>query len=91
MIPDRSIIGVTTKGHIPMPYGPFGSASIPGFSLTLPMIQPTNKGAMVYLCMQGPGMPVVESWASLYQLAFEQARIALQPSPFQQMLKPSWN
>jgi hypothetical protein len=74
-----------------MPYGPFGAASIPGLTFTLPTIQPAAKGVLVCLCMQGAGMPVVESWTAIYRLAFEQATIALQPSPFQQMLKPSWN
>jgi hypothetical protein len=74
-----------------MQYGPLRGASIPGFSLDLPTIQPASKGVLVCLCMQGIGMPVVESWAAIYHTAFEQARIALQPSPFQQMLKPSWN
>jgi hypothetical protein len=79
------------QGVIPMPYGPLGSASIPGFALSLPAIQSAGKGALVCLCMQGTGMPVVESWSAIYQEAFERARTSLQPSPFQQMLKPSWN
>ena len=91
MIPDRSTIRFSTKGLIPMPYGPLGDASIPGFALNSPASQPASKGVVVCLCMQGNGMPVVESWTAVYRMAFEQARIALHPSPFQQMLTPSWN
>jgi hypothetical protein len=73
-----------------MPYGPFGNASIPGFILKLPTIQAVSQGALVCLGMQGAGPPA-DACTAIYQLAFEQARIALQPSPFERMLKPSWN
>lgn len=74
-----------------MPYGPFGNASIPGFILKMPAIQAASQGVLVCLCMQGTGPPAVEAWTAIYQQAFEKAQIAMQPSPFERMLKPSWN
>jgi hypothetical protein len=30
-------------------------------------------------------------WTAVYRLAYEQARAALAPSRFQELMKPSWN
>jgi hypothetical protein len=37
------------------------------------------------------GIPSSGPWTAVYRLAYEQARAALAPSRFQEMIKPTWN
>ena len=37
------------------------------------------------------GMVVPAAWMAIYRLAYQQARVALEPSPFQRRLRPSLN
>ena len=74
-----------------MRYEPFRDAFVPGNTSDLAALASADNGFRLCLYAPGIGMPMAHSWTAIYQLAFEQARIALQPSPFQRMLQPSWN
>ena len=37
------------------------------------------------------GIPSSGPWTAVYRLAYEQARAALAPSRFQEMIQPTWN
>ena len=37
------------------------------------------------------GIPSCGPWTAVYRLAYEQARAALAPSRFQELIKPTWN
>ena len=74
-----------------MRYGLFKGSSGYDSSLALAAIMPAS-GALVACspCFEA-GMPGAVIWTDVYMMAYEQARAALEPSRFQNLLKPSWN
>jgi hypothetical protein len=48
-------------------------------------------GVMVYPCAPTAQPAAFQPWSAIYQVAYQRAKIALEPSRFQQMIKPSWN
>jgi hypothetical protein len=48
-------------------------------------------GVMVYPSALTSQPAAFQPWSAIYQMAYQQAKLALEPSHFQQMIKPSWN
>jgi hypothetical protein len=74
-----------------MPYGPF--LRTVGHHFPLALMATSTTAQVCPSCFQAPdaGMSVPALWINVYKLAYEQARIALEPSRFQVVFQPCWN
>jgi len=74
-----------------MPYELDRRSSIHNSCLPLvAMMPPVSVLSTCTAAFEG-GIPSCGPWSAVYRLAYEQARAALAPSRFQEMIKPTWN
>ena len=74
-----------------MPYELDRRSSSHNSYVPLVAMMPTIPVFLAYTPVFDGAIPSCGPWTAVYRLAYEQARAALEPSRFQEMIKPTWN
>src|SRR5208283_1358489 len=86
-----TLIALSRRGVRAMPYE--FDRRFSSHNSSLPLVAMMPAAPVLSTCTPAfeGGIASCGHWTAVYRLAYEQARAALAPSRFQEMIKPTWN